>query len=78
MKNAIFCRKMARADSGIMNNIEKVDVVLIVGSTTAVSHPVLAARIKRRARLHGKRLIVSDLREHEMAQRATHFIRPSP
>ncbi|GAA5482881.1 formate dehydrogenase subunit alpha [Haloferula sargassicola] len=66
------------ADSGTMNDIEKADLVVIVGSNTAVSHPVLAARIKRRVKLHGQRLIVSDLREHEMARRAHHFLRPEP
>ncbi|HVU25788.1 MAG TPA: formate dehydrogenase subunit alpha [Opitutus sp.] len=66
------------ADSGTMNDIERASLVLIVGSNTAVSHPVLAARIKRRVKLHGQRLIVSDLRDHDMAKRAHIFLRPAP
>ena len=65
-------------DAGTMNDIEKASLVLIVGSNTAVSHPVLASRIKRQVKLHGQRLIVSDLREHDMARRAHIFLRPTP
>jgi len=39
---------------------------------------VLASRIKRRVKLHGQRLIVSDLRAHDMAKRAHIFLRPEP
>lgn len=66
------------ADAGTMRDIEKASLVLIVGSNTAVSHPVLASKIKRGVKLRGQRLIVSDLREHEMAKRATLFLRPNP
>lgn len=66
------------ADSGTMNDIEQASLVLIVGSNTPISHPVLAARIKRRVKLHGQRLIVSDLRDHDMAKRAHIFLRPTP
>jgi formate dehydrogenase major subunit len=52
--------------------------VLIVGSNTAESHPVLATRIKRAHKLHGQKLIVADLREHEMARRADLFLHPNP
>ncbi len=54
-------------DSGSIRDIEQADLVLIVGSNTAESHPVLATRVKRAHKLHGQTLIVSDLREHEMA-----------
>jgi len=39
---------------------------MIVGSNTAESHPVLATRVKRAHKLRGQKLIVADLREHEM------------
>jgi formate dehydrogenase major subunit len=65
-------------DSGSIRDIEQADLVLIVGSNTAESHPVLATRVKRAHKLHGQTLIVSDLREHEMARRADIFLRPSP
>jgi formate dehydrogenase major subunit len=51
---------------------------LIIGSNTAESHPVLATRVKRAHKLHGQKLIVSDLREHEMARRADLFLHPKP
>jgi len=65
-------------DSGSISDIEKADLVLIVGSNTAESHPVIATRVKRAHKLHGQKLIVADLREHEMARRADLFFRPKP
>ena len=63
-------------DSGSIADIEKADLVMIIGSNTAESHPVLATRVKRAHKLHGQKLIVSDLREHEMARRADVFLHP--
>src|ERR1700741_602592 len=65
-------------DSGSIRDIGKSELVVIVGSNTAESHPVLATRVKRAHKLHGQKLIVADLREHEMAQRADLFFRPRP
>jgi formate dehydrogenase major subunit len=65
-------------DSGSISDIEQAGLVLIVGSNTAESHPVLATRVKRAHKMHGQKLIVADLREHEMAQRADLFFRPRP
>jgi formate dehydrogenase major subunit len=65
-------------DSGSIADIGQADLVLIVGSNTAESHPVLATRVKRAHKLHGQKLIVADLREHEMARRADLFLRPRP
>ena len=65
-------------DSGSIRDIEKAGLVLIIGSNTAESHPVLATRVKSAHKLHGQKLIVSDLREHEMAKRADLFLRPKP
>lgn len=59
-------------------DIEEVDRVLMVRSNTAESDPVLATRAKRSHKLRGQRLIVADLRKHEMAERAELFIRPKP
>jgi formate dehydrogenase major subunit len=57
-------------DSGSISDIEQADLVVIVGSNTAESHPVLATRVKRAHKLRSQKLVVSDLREHEMARRA--------
>ena len=65
-------------DSGSISDIAQADLVVIVGSNTAESHPVLATRVKRAQKLHGQKVIVSDLREHEMARRADVFLHPQP
>jgi len=65
-------------DAGSIADIEQAGLILIVGSNTAESHPVLATRVKRSHKLRGQRLIVADLRKHEMAERADLFIRPNP
>ena len=65
-------------DAGSIADIEKAALVVIVGSNTAESHPVLATRVKRSHKHRGQRLIVADLRRHEMASRADIFIRPEP
>lgn len=65
-------------DSGSIRDIENASLVLIVGSNTAESHPVLATRVKRAHKLRGQKLIVADLRENEMAKRADLFFQPKP
>src|SRR5258708_7849668 len=65
-------------DSGSFEDIAKSALVLIVGSNTAESHPVLATRVKRAHKLFGQRLIVADPREHEMSHRADIHFRPRP
>jgi formate dehydrogenase major subunit len=65
-------------DSGSIADIEIADLVICVGTNTSESHPVLATRVKRSHKHRGQRLIVSDIRKHEMAERADIFIRPKP
>jgi formate dehydrogenase major subunit len=65
-------------DSGSIKDIENAGLVLIVGSNTAESHPVLATRVKQAHKLRGQKLIVADLRKHEMAERADIFFQPNP
>jgi formate dehydrogenase major subunit len=65
-------------DSGSIKDIENASLVIIIGSNTAESHPVLATRVKRAHKQRGQKLIVSDLREHEMARRADLFLHPKP
>src|SRR5216683_2682211 len=65
-------------DSGSISDLEQADLILIIGSNTAESHPLLATRVKRSHKLKGQKLIVSDLRAHEMAHRADLFISPNP
>ena len=65
-------------DSGSIRDIENASLVVIIGSNTSESHPVLATRVKQAHKLRGQRLIVADLREHEMARRADVLLRPNP
>jgi formate dehydrogenase major subunit len=65
-------------DSGSIKDIENAGLVVIIGSNTAESHPVLATRVKRAQKLRGQKLIVADLRKNEMAERADLFIHPNP
>ncbi len=65
-------------DSGSISDIEKAGLVLIIGSNTSESHPVLATRVKRAHKLHGQKLIVADLRGNEMARRADIHLQPNP
>ena len=64
-------------DSGSINDIAQASLVLIVGSNTCESHPVLATRVKQAQKLHGQKVIVADIRRHEMA-RARRYLLPSP
>ncbi len=65
-------------DSGSISDIEQAGLVLMIGCNPAENHPVLATRVKRSHKFRGQRLIVADLRKHEMAERADIFMRPNP
>jgi formate dehydrogenase major subunit len=65
-------------DAGSIQDIYKSELVMIVGANTAESHPVLATRVKRAHKLNHQKLIVSDLRKNEMAERADIYLHPSP
>ncbi|MCG3088870.1 formate dehydrogenase subunit alpha [Sporosarcina cyprini] len=63
-------------DAGTIKDIAKAGLVIIVGANPAEGHPVLATRVKRAHKLHGQKLVVADLRKHEMAERSDIFISP--
>ncbi len=63
-------------DAGTIKDIAKAGLVIIVGANPAEGHPVLATRVKRAHKLHGQKLIVADLRKHEMAERSDIFMSP--
>ncbi|WP_458352367.1 formate dehydrogenase subunit alpha [Peribacillus frigoritolerans] len=65
-------------DSGTIQDIETTDLVIVIGANPAESHPVLATRVKRAHKLFGQKLIVADIREHELAQRADFLMHPKP
>jgi formate dehydrogenase major subunit len=65
-------------DSGSITDIGQAGLVLIVGSNTAESHPVIATRVKRAHKMHGQKLIVADLaRERDGGARGC-ILRPRP
>jgi formate dehydrogenase major subunit len=65
-------------DSGSIHDISQAEMVMTIGSNTAESHPVVATRIKRAHKLRGQKLVVVDIRKHEMADRADIWVKPQP
>ncbi len=74
---------LARAfGSGAMTNsmreIENADCILITGSNTSETHPIIALKIKEAVRRNGARLIVADPRKIEMTQFSHLHLRQKP
>jgi formate dehydrogenase major subunit len=65
-------------DAGSIHDLEKADLVIIVGNNTAENHPVIASRIKRAHKHFGQKLLVVDPRKHEMAERADIYLHMNP
>jgi formate dehydrogenase alpha subunit len=58
--------------------LEEADCLLVTGSNTSESHPVIATRIKRAAVLKNKSLIVIDPRRLRLVRYATVWLRQRP
>ncbi len=65
------------AVTNVFGDVARADVALIAGSNTTTNHPVAATFMKDAAK-QGTKLIVVDVRRHEMADFATHFARITP
>ncbi len=65
-------------DGGSISDLSDSELILMVGSNTAESHPVLATRLKQARKHRGQKHIVADLRRHEMAASADIFLQPRP
>ncbi|RAS76154.1 formate dehydrogenase subunit alpha [Priestia endophytica] len=63
-------------DSGTIQDIENAGLVITIGANPTEGHPVLATRVKSARKLRGQKLIVADLRKHELAERSDLFLRP--
>src|SRR5512147_1934400 len=61
-----------------IGELEDADCILVIGSKTNENHPVIAARIKRAARLKNKDLIVIDPRRHDLVKFARLYLRQTP
>jgi len=61
-----------------IGELEEADCILVTGSNTSETHPVIATRIKRAARLKGKKLIVIDPRRLRLTRYADVWLRQRP
>lgn len=61
-----------------IEEIEKANVILAVGTNTTEAHPVIATRVHKAKTRNGAKLIVIDPRKTEMAARADIWLRPYP
>jgi formate dehydrogenase major subunit len=59
-------------------DIVEADVLLVTGSNTTETHPVLSLQMKAAVRQHGARLILLDPRRIELAEFATLHLRNQP
>jgi len=71
----------ATLGSGAMTNtigdIEKADLILIVGSNTTENHPVISSFVKRAVTFNGAKLIVIDPRRIKITHFADKWLRPN-
>ncbi len=65
-------------DSGSITDIARAELIIGLGTNTAEAHPVIATRVKSAQKLRGSKLLVVDIRKHELAERADMFVRPNP
>lgn len=65
-------------DSGSITDIGSAGLIIGLGTNTAEAHPVIATRVKSAQKLRGAKLLVVDIRKHELAERADMFVRPNP
>jgi predicted molibdopterin-dependent oxidoreductase YjgC len=72
----------AALGSGAMTNsmaeIEETDCILVAGSNTTATHPLIAAGIRRAVDRKGAKLIVVDPRKVELVRFAHVWLRPRP
>ncbi len=61
-----------------ISDIIEADVLLVIGSNTTESHPVLSLQMKKAVRQRGAKLILIDPRRIELAQFATLHLRQRP
>lgn len=61
-----------------IGELEEADCIIVTGSNTTETHPVISTRIKRTARLNHKTLIVIDPRRLDPVRHATLWLRQRP
>ena len=63
--------------TNVFADVKNADVCLITGSNATANHPVAATFIKEAVR-NGTKLILVDVRRHDLADFATHFAQIKP
>ncbi len=89
-KNIDHCARLCHAStvaglaisfgSGAMTNsideIEKAEMILVIGSNTTEAHPVIGSAIKRAVKLNNAKLVTIDPRKIELAEWSTIHLSP--
>ena len=65
------------AVTNVFADVARADVCLLTGSNATSNHPVAATFIKEAVR-RGTKLIIVDVRRHDLADFATHFVQIKP
>ncbi len=67
---------------GAMTNsiadFKEADVLLVTGSNTTETHPVIGMLLRNRSRFHGTKIIVVDPRKIDLTEEADLFLQPKP
>jgi len=58
--------------------LKNANLIIIVGHNTTESHPVIGSKVKRAKKIKGSKIVVIDVRKHEIAEKADLFIKPKP
>ncbi|MHC4974568.1 MAG: formate dehydrogenase subunit alpha [Planctomycetota bacterium] len=66
------------AMTGTIDDIDRTGCIVVVGSNTTETLPVIGTRIRRARRRRGTPLVVIDPRRTDLAQRADVWLRPRP
>jgi len=66
------------AMTGTIDDIDRTGCIVVIGSNTTETHPVIGTRIRRVQRRRGTPLVVIDPRRTDLAQRADVWLRPRP
>jgi formate dehydrogenase major subunit len=66
------------ADAGRLEDMATAELVILIGSNTSISHPVLAGKLKAAKKFRGQKHIVLDVRHHTTARGADLFLRVQP
>jgi formate dehydrogenase alpha subunit len=61
-----------------VDDLKEADVLLVAGSNTTQTHPVIGMRLRHLARYHGTQIIVIDPRKTELIEESVLWLSPHP